>query len=330
MEQITLKKLRRAVAPYVSGGMSSSDPRVISRLNECEERLLDKGRWKNTVGTITMCVVNGYVTLPRNVEKVLKSRINGRFSHIWSQWYEFLSNGPGMLDDNSFKHMDLIDRGFAPTQYDIPTGDNRYLMCLSEDEGDDGAKICIRGFDEYDKEVITNGQPGEILVLNKNSPVYSINKFRKITSVHKDETQGYTYLCTWDPATCVRYHLSSYHPDEEVPSYRRFAIGELTCKAENRPSTQEELAHRLDAVVKFQHVDMKHDTDIPVIQSIGAFKCMSLGINFENDSEVEKSMQLEAKAAAILDSQLANTQTEEPELDFEMNEGVAIGTINPV
>ena len=330
MEQINLKKLRKFICNHVQGGMSPDDPRVIDRINECEERLVEKNNWKNTIEAVSMCVVNGYVTLPRNVERILKGRINGNFAHVWSQWYEFLSNGPGLLEDTSFKNMDLIDRGFAPTQYDIPAGNNYYLLILSEDDADDGAKITIQGIDEYGKDVIVNQVLGETLVLSKEHPVYSLTKFSKITSIEKDETYGYVYLSTWDPDTSERFHLSSYHPDEERPSYRRFAIGELACKQADRPSTQESVAYRLDAVLKRQHITLKHDTDIPVIQSLSAFKCMSLSINFENDSEAEKAMQLEAKAEAILDEQLANTQTEEPELDVQITEGVAIGTINPV
>ena len=330
MNQITLLKLKKFVAPYVSGGVSFTDQRVIDRINEIEERLLNKNIWKNATATVSMCIVNGYITLSRDIETILKARVNGRFSHVWSQWYEFLSNGPGLLDDKSYRFMDLVDRGFTPTQYDIPIASNAYLMCLSEFEDDDGATITIQGTDDEGKEITTNGVPGETLVLCKNTPVYSKNLFSSITSIQKDETSGYTYLCTWEPSTSVRYHLSAYHPLETNPIYRRFAIGEMFTKQTDLKLQQEACTQRLDCIVKRQHVDLMHDNDIPVIQNTSAFKVMSLAINFENDSEVEKAMQLEAKAEKILEEQLKSTQTKEPELDFEIREGVGIGTIHNV
>lgn len=324
MNLIRLSDLRTYLAEYVGGGVDADDARVLKRINECEERLIVKDTWHNTICAVTFCIHYGYITLPRDIQKILKARINGEAVNVWSQWYEFLGNGPGLLEDTSFYNFDPIDRGFAPTQYDIPEGPTAYnLLVVAEKEEEADSTIFIQGFDETGQEVSEN------ITLRYRAPYYSHYFYQKIKSIQKPVTNGYIYLSTWDPDTSVRFHLATYHPDETVPSYRRFAIGELACCEADRSCLSQE-SYRLDAIVKRCHVPLSHDTDIPVIQNLAAFKMMSKAIDFEDASDTDSADKWEAKAERILSEQLDDVQTKSLELDVQLegfDQGYNIGLV---
>ena len=94
----TLRQARTTLARYVDGGVCADDPRVVEFINRATDVLLQKGEYKGTIQTVRMCVCQSCLTLPREFERVIEARVNGQYAYVFSKWYEFLQNGPGLID----------------------------------------------------------------------------------------------------------------------------------------------------------------------------------------------------------------------------------------
>jgi len=153
---ITLGEAKSFLAPFVDGGVCDDDSRVINSINEATEILLAKSEWKDTTKIIRMCVCDNCITLPREIDKILKFRMDGNKGYVFSKWYEFMDNGPGLVEFNCSGYADLVDRGMSPTQFDII---EPLPLLLLQDTDEDNAEILIRGLDETGREI--RGPKGE-------------------------------------------------------------------------------------------------------------------------------------------------------------------------
>lgn len=324
--KITLAQAKTELARFAGQGMCSTDPRLTDKINEAVGRLMQKACFKNLVHCVRLCVSGGGVTLPRDIEKILKARIDGEFSSVFSKWYEYLSTGPGILEDGYGDYVDLIERCESPTQYDVPYPVQ--LMVISDKEEDENATILIRGYDETNREIFSDDNvPGEEIQISNTIGYYSKNKFSIIKSVHKPVTNGNIFLMTyrWDPDTreLWRDHLSTYHPDETLPSYRRYVL-QTYDESDGTPIYQ-----RLNALVKLRHVPASRDTDILQIESMSAIKAMMQSIRFSDAGDLKNAVQYESAAEKILLEQLSDSINTNAQIDVQV-EGSGMGEIDVV
>ena len=315
---ITLGYAIQVLAKYCGTGKQTDNPTVPDDINQAIEVLMNKPKlWTHTVQNLIFCAPNGQLTLPREVAKINKCCINGRFAGVQSQWYEYMSNGPGLLESQRETSMSpLIDRGFVCTQYDIPYGLASYLLVVSDRKEDVGAKILFRGLDDTEREVHTDKMFGEYVQIQGGEDEkawISENKFSKIISIEKPVTKGYVYLSVIWPDTGVRYFLGSIHPDETVPRYRRYFVKE----------TPEELAsdiaptpHRIDAICKMQYVPATHDSDVLLIQNLSALKHMLKAIRLEDAEQLEMAIKYEATAERRMNEMTENLENDDGAIDI--------------
>jgi len=309
---ITLAQAKIFCAPWVDrSGIDPNDPRVTARINEAQELLGPKGKQSDQLRCLRFCVYGGFVTLGRDVKSIEKYRIDGEVGHVWSKWYEFLENGPGPLANDTSGNRDLIDRGYACTQYD--PHEPLSLMVVSDAEEDADAKLTIRGYDENDQEIRWNGAFGEAVPIRKTDPVYSANKFKGITNIVKPVTKGYVHLAAVTTTGAFhRFHLASYHPDETNPSYRRYQI--------HQPSLTR--GYLMTALCKLQFIPASHDTDALYIQNLAALKRMVQAISYYDAGDLKNGLSFEQAAEAILIEQDMDKTPASPEIEFQV-EGFA-------
>jgi len=339
MNYYTLGDLLPILAPHAEGGLCYDDAggpggtnRVTNAINEAVRRLQRKLGSEGMIECVQMCVHNGCVTCPRDIEKIMKARIDGTYAHVFDKWYEFIESGPGMLEDDPGSYVDLIDRGMVPTQYDIP--ESMRVAVFSDTAEDVDAELLVRGYDETAREVRSQNEDGswymgEYIPITRDVLYYSNNQFSQITSIQKPITNGYVCISAYDQdafpiaTEITREHLAWYHPDETRPMYRRYGF------KTNAYTELEDYDYRLNAVVKMRHIPMRHTSDICRISCIESIEMMMKAIRFYKAEDPEKGLQYENLAEKLL---LEDTEDHETVLaipEFQV-EGYGLGDIEDV
>lgn len=165
----TYGSVKEQLARVTQNGMCATDPQLLARTNEAQERLLNKGLYAGTYGRYSVCVYGGCITLPREFESILGYNYDGVPSQVYNQWYEFLANGPGIAPVGDWKR--LVDRGFVPMFRSLEA--QKYLKVYTDQDEDSTATILFRGSDTYNDRIRTqeDGQyiDGERLNLSAGS-----------------------------------------------------------------------------------------------------------------------------------------------------------------
>lgn len=301
---LTLGDMRSYLAPYVDGGVCADSPRIPLVLDEVIERLVNKpdiaGRY--TVRMVRLGMYGNDITLPRDIRKIIKFRIEGVRASAYTRWFEFMDGGPGDFSDSCLTAQDLVDRGEHCTQYDMPTtvDDEEWtsgfrLMVLSDSAEDPSATLSIRGITPDGREVITEGKFGEPILIRETVGVYSQATYAAITTIKKPLTNGYVFLYAYDPDTGKAFFLSSFRPDETNPLYRRYRT-----QGWNYDEDGEAVYRSVMALVQMRPVPLRADEDIPLIQNRAALKTMIQAVNYYNAGDPKTAVAYEGTAERIL------------------------------
>jgi hypothetical protein len=147
----TYGSVKEQLARVTQNGMCATDPQLLARTNEAQERLLNKGLYAGTYARYSVCVYGGCITLPREFESILGYNYSGVPAQVYNQWYEFMANGPGMSTVGAWRQ--LQDRGFVPSFR--PLDAQRYIRVYTDLIEDSTSTILFRGSDSYNNRVQT-------------------------------------------------------------------------------------------------------------------------------------------------------------------------------
>lgn len=147
----TYGSVKEQLARVTQNGMCATDPQLLARTNEAQERLLNKGLYAGTYGRYSVCVYGGCITLPREFESILGYNYDGAPAQVYNQWYEFMANGPGTSPAGAWKQ--LQDRGFVPSFR--PLDSQKYIRVYTDLAEDATSTILFRGSDTYNNRVQT-------------------------------------------------------------------------------------------------------------------------------------------------------------------------------
>jgi len=165
----TYGSVKEQLARITQNGMCATDPQLLARTNEAQERLLNKGLYAGTYGRYSVCVYGGCITLPREFESILGYNFQGAPAQVYNQWYEFMANGPGIAPAGAWKQ--LLDRGYVPCFRSIEA--QKFIRVYTDLAEDATSTILFRGSDTYNNRVqtIENGVyiDGERLNLSAGS-----------------------------------------------------------------------------------------------------------------------------------------------------------------
>lgn len=317
----TFGDIKDFIARFADGGVCPDSDRCKDAVSEAIERLLGKPALAEKLAIRSMRITawGNTVTMPRIVNRVLKVRYDNRPAYAWTKWYEFMANGPGFTGEDSLGIQDLVDRGEVPTQYDIPSHQSGYhLLVLTDNKEDEGTELRIRGLDETEREVRTDGM-GELVPIaggydDESVGIYTTALFSSIINVTKPRTNGYVYLSTWNPETGERFHLATYHPDETAPSYRRYAF-----KGWNFNDEAEPCSHDVYALVKVRAMPITRDEDILLVDNRSALKAMVQAIRYYDAGDAKSGAAYEGIAERIL-------ADDTEDYSFEPSEGLDVQT----
>ena len=147
----TYGSVKEQLARVTQNGMCATDPQLLARTNEAQERLLNKGLYAGTYGRYSVCVYGGCITLPREFESILGYNYSGAPAQVYNQWYEFMANGPGMSTVGAWRQ--LQDRGYVPCFRSIES--QKYIRVYTDLIEDATSTILFRGSDTYNNRVQT-------------------------------------------------------------------------------------------------------------------------------------------------------------------------------
>lgn len=340
----TVADARTVVAPFVEAGACPTSPQVLTIINECTQRLITKATWWNLQRKIRFYTTNNTVTLPREVEKVLMVTAEGSPARAFHQAYEFLEGGPGELCPGGGVDRDLIDMGDGwPTFFDIPAANTTTttdggpcrLAAFSTETADTSLNLTIWGVDTYSADICgTAGTPGVTLPitrwqggvegtikepeLSETPNAVTTQSFKEITGVAKPVTLGHVCLYTFEPTTHRMYFLSKYHPDETRPSYRRYRI---LCPGLSDHSN-------INCLVKLRYVPMIRDTDVLLIQNLGALKLMAAAIREENDRNLQLAEGYEQRAYRALNEEQQSKQNHD--IIMQVADDFGLGSVHNI
>jgi hypothetical protein len=154
--------------------MCADNPQLLARVNEAQERLLNKGLYAGTYGRYSVCVYGGCITLPREFESILGYNFGGAPAQVYNQWYEFMANGPGMIQAGDWRQ--LVDRGYVPCFRSLAA--QSFIRVYTDLMEDATSTILFRGSDTYNDRIqtIQNGAyaDGERLNLSSGSVSTSV------------------------------------------------------------------------------------------------------------------------------------------------------------
>lgn len=293
----TYGSVKEQLARVTQNGMCATDPQLLARTNEAQERLLNKGLYAGTYGRYSVCVYGGCITLPREFESVLGYNFGGKASQVYNQWYEFMENGPGISPVGDWKR--LIDRGYVPAFRDLP--DQRYIKVYTDLNEDASSYILFRGSDTYNNRVQTMYADeyidGEKLSF-ATSPVTTSKAFRAIDAINKTATKGWVRVYAVDPDTDVESCIAILAPDETLPMYRRYAI----------PGFENQEGSTVTVLAKRKFIPVVTDDDDLVVTNLGALKMMLIAIEKEENNNLDEAMKYEAKAVELLREELREVQ----------------------
>jgi hypothetical protein len=147
----TYGSVKAQLARVTQNGMCPDDAQLLARVNEAQERLLNKGLYAGTYGRYSVCVYGGCITLPREFESILGYNFSGAPAQVYNQWYEFMANGPGISPAGDWRH--LVDRGYVPCFRSLNS--QQFIRIYTDLSEDVDTTILFRGSDSYNNRIQT-------------------------------------------------------------------------------------------------------------------------------------------------------------------------------
>lgn len=278
-------------------GGHEGDAQAYRRATDAVRLLNSKGLIDAMHGEIAVCVCGNFVTLPREVDTVLATQIDGNPSLIRNEWFTYHLNGPGNTGWTPYRMTDVLGRNFCTFRDpDRPV----YLAARARAAADQNARLRVYGYAEngeriYGLDADGNQSDGFIVPvifsttqLSWNSAVPAI---ARIEHISKDVTTDTIDLVAIDPDTHeVISKVGEYRPDETTPAYTRIRV------------PQEEVVR-----VKFRRrdFDVRGDDSWINCDNRQAFILACRAISARMDGKLRDAREYEAEATRLLNEDRA-------------------------
>lgn len=326
----TLQEAVDELKPRINGG-SCRDATAIARINQATRRIMNRPRKPIHVERIVRFFTRkDFITLPREVEKILHYTMDGIPAPLFGRAYEFVSGGWGEVANGGFilggKY--LVDMGNVfSTMFDLPSmeaeDDNcqepafssHRLAAFSTSSLDVTKALTIYGRNDKN-EVLGSPLPGMQLPIQHWKDGVEGNVFmdlaskpevrpalsepvRDVERVAKSATDGFVSLYSMDPDTHQMYFLAKYHPQETNPRYRRYRITAPDFVA----------GTSIYALCELGFYPLTDPGEALLVQNMDALKLMVMAIEFENEREFQAAKAYEADAYRLIDEQRTGERT---------------------
>lgn len=307
MYRLRLKDIRTVVANPLS--LPSTDSRTTNYINRACQRLLEEMKAVGTVQRFMICVTNGCITWPREIETIESFSLCGKPAPIRDRWYEWLPHGPGIAQ-GSCGASQLIDQGEACAFDDILGTTSKLAVYCDMDEGPTSS-ITLQFYD-------SNGQWTEetIILPPVGTYAYTTKQVlpKGLARVYKTVTNGTVRLYEYDTTLATLKPLGYYASDEEVPVYRRSLLQGLR----TGDSTATCASSTVEVMAKLRFIPVSNDNDFVQISHVEAIRLATQAILKEENNRIQEASAMWAMALRILDKQLSHHKGDGAEMSISM------------
>lgn len=204
-------------------------PELFRRLSDAVKLGTDQGKMNDwNVSILDLCVCDGCVTLPAEVDTILGVNQGGQPTLIRDEWFQFHFNGSGSVCWAEWPYTDELGR---VSTYRDPSK-AVYITAVVENASDSGKLVRVFGWEEDGKRIYTPNGAGVLedgflvptafgfSTVNPNAPAIA-----RIERVSKELSNGFIRLVAVDPDdNSVHTQIGYYMPWETVPYYRRIRV----------------------------------------------------------------------------------------------------------
>lgn len=298
MQLLRLKDLRQSRIPEAIGACAADNGKLIEIINEAQQRLVFAGgetgwwgSWAKMVFNITD-ITNPFITLPRNIARIINLDICRRPVRIQNEFYEFLEAGVGLKPGCECNSLETFDRGMFPTFSDI-VPPNKRLRFYITDAADIGRRVLVQGTDQNGTIIYSLDGIDEVtgIYVSFTQPfVDTPFDITTLTGLQKDFTVGQVKVFEVDTVTGVSRLILTMEPSEEVAGYRRYFLNGLpsNCCGATLPAPA---TTQVTAMAKLALIPVAVDSDYLLISNIAALKEECLAVKFgENDDSTSAGL----------------------------------------
>lgn len=308
---LTLLDVRPTLARVI--GCCLGDARIAQYANEAVQRLLPRGKWRGTYARYRVFLSSGCITWPRQIETIEAFSICNWPRLIRSEWFEFLGEGAGLANGNSYCGDALLDRGEA-IAFDDVFGTNKKLKVYADVPEDANAQLFVQYYDQNANWVRQSPTiNGEYIPINAVAPQLSAHFCMNFgwVGVQKPVTNGIIRVYEYDTVTLAQKPLAIYEPDETRPIYRRSLVPGLSANVSSSSSDDSSgctTGNSITVLAKLRFIPVRDDTDYLLIGNLPAIKDQVQAILKRERNLFEEAMQYEASAVNELQQELKSYQ----------------------
>lgn len=309
--KLTVSMARNAVAK--AAGICRDDARVVDYINEAVMTLLPKGKWVGAYQRYLICTNESCLVWPRQIETIEAMAICGRPGVVRNDWFEFLENGPGVMNEDSCISRTMVDRGTVCSFKDITVGQvNRKIRVYADVAEDAAAVITLQGYDENGQWIRTlvSGSwiDGERVSIS-TTPQLSTKFFTRLVRVIKPVTNGHVRLYEYNTDTAANVRaLAVYEPDETLPEYRKSFIPSLAHVSAG--SSCENV--KVEVAAKLRYIPVSGDNDFIMLGNLMALTKMVQALTKYESDLLAEAQAYEATAVRFLQEELKSYQGDGP------------------
>lgn len=205
------------------------DRTVFNRLTDAQKLLANKGKIDPLIGEMDLCVCDGCVTLPAEVDVPIAVNVAGQPTLIRDEWFQYHIGGTGSQAYADWKYTDYL--GTVCTFRD-PSGPVK-LVAEVESAKDSNTPLRVFGWDENGKRIYTpdendNLQDGFLVptVFGFSQPNPAAPFIARIDRVQKVVTNGFIRLLAVNSDGSPHTLIGHYRPNETNPRYSRIRVGD--------------------------------------------------------------------------------------------------------
>lgn len=278
-------------------------------LNQGVERLMQSGKWKGLIERVIFDNSAGYITLPYEYGSILGSAFDQYPVPNFSQFYPYISSGPGVLDQSKPFPGVLIDLGDGyPTLLDPPTAGSTLRIVL-DNAVDVGKTFRFYGISNGLEIFDVNGRGMNITTTGITTNETTV--FDRVTGIEcpLTATGAPSMVFPWtlqavSPTGTVTT-LSRYYPPDIRPTYRRYQTGTWD-KA-------------IQCLCQLRFIPAYATTDWVIPGSLGAIKAAMQAVQCEDANNYEQAAPLWIKAQQLLDNEVHSYRgNARPVVDMEL------------
>lgn len=309
--KLIVSQARNAIAK--AAGLCPTDSRVVEYINEAVQSLLPKGKWVGTYQRYLICTEESCLVWPRQIETIEAMAICNRPGVVRNDWFEFLENGPGIINGDSCISRTMVDRGTVCSFSDITPGQtDRKIRVYADVAEDAAAVITLQGYDEngqWIRSLVSGSWIDGLRVPISTTPQLSTKFFTKLVRVIKPVTNGNVRLYEYNTTTAANVRaLAVYEPDETLPEYRKSFVPSVPHRASG--SDCEKV--KVEVAAKLRYIPVSGDNDFIMIGNLRALVSMVQALRkYENDL-INEAQSYEATAVRYLEEELRSYQGDGP------------------